>query len=126
MGFRLLLLGSKYLPGWPLHIFQKVNFRAGAPYASQCSSLCDGNDPNCCCDSKSVLATATTIDDSAYTAQGGFYGFWGYNHSAHSVNFVPPVVTTLPTTKTQNYTRTFNYRVCMTANNGEDSDIWVV
>jgi hypothetical protein len=89
----------------------------------KCSSLCDANDADCCCEPSAVLSLRTTIDDSSYGPQGSFVGWWGYNHSAHSVRFVPPAVTGLPTGSNPNYTRTLTYEVCMTANNGEDGQL---
>jgi hypothetical protein len=95
---------------------------AGLP-ASQCASLCDMNDLECCCNSNAILQLSTTIVDNVYTAQGsgtrGFAGYWGYNYSSHVVTFIPPVVTTVPTMAGLNYTRTLTYNICMTGNNRE-------
>jgi hypothetical protein len=89
--------------------------------ASQCSSLCDANDVNCCCDPNAVLPLTTIIDDSSYGPQGGFQGYSGTNHSTHSVRFIPPAVTGLPGPGNPGFTRTLTYKICMVANNGDFS-----
>jgi hypothetical protein len=92
---------------------------AGALCILQCSSLCDSYDADCCCDADALVATTTTIIDDNYAQQGNFPGYWGYNYSAHSVQFVAAATTLPKPPDSVNYTRTFTYKVCMTANNGE-------
>jgi hypothetical protein len=88
-------------------------------HAPQCAALCDAGGPDCCCDPNAVFPLSTTIVDSNYAPQASFPGYWGYNYSAHTVTFVPPVVTTAPTASYANYTRTMTYQICMTGNNRE-------
>jgi hypothetical protein len=95
--------------------------------ALQCSSLCDANGPDCCCDPDAVMPLTTTIVDNSYSSPQGnagtFTGFFGYNYSSHVVTFVPPVVTTPPMAEGTNYTRTMTYNVCMTGNNRKCSPL---